>query len=106
MSCRAVNGKVGRAWPTLFITESSAAKVCINLAEWLIVRLAISSAMNIRDNQLCVFGWLAHSRNSRLRLFTENTQFSSLRLARDPGAIRTEHLGFGSSRLRIKIGVA
>jgi hypothetical protein len=62
--------------------------------------------MNIRDNQLCAFGWLAHWRNSRLRPFTEDTQFSSLRLARDPGAIRTEHLGFGSSGLRIKIGVA
>jgi hypothetical protein len=22
----------------------------------------------------CAFGWLAHSRNSRLRLFTEDTQ--------------------------------
>jgi len=46
------------------------------------------------------------SSNSPPSFSTIRLLVSSLRLARDPGAIRTENLGFGSSGLRIKIGVA
>src|SRR5262245_40769870 len=33
-------------------------------------------APRTHSSKLCAFGWLAHSRNSRLRLFTEGTQIA------------------------------
>jgi hypothetical protein len=50
---------------------------------------------------MCAFGWLAHSRNARLRLFTEDTRSCDtiLRLARS-------RLGGVSSLAQISPGLA
>src|SRR5262245_5648887 len=50
----------------------------------------------------CAFGWLAHSRNSRLRLFTEGTQLSQKAAFRLVAARSNERIRVYFSLIRLR----